>query len=187
MNVPGFSLFSREDSNEPASLDERLMARLAHAFIAHTVADGDSASREVTDALLSMQKQMMKAKYELEKIVKVGSSVKTNKTIHDTVNKTLADISDAVVAMQFFDRISQRLEHTSNVIRLLYDIEYSVNFDDPAEVRRALVRIYNSLSMDDERELFRSVKDGDDLKKALRAAHKRLRTMLNSSGSIQLF
>lgn len=187
MNVPELNLRSRENQAKSTEMDREMIAKLAHALIAHSIGDGDQAAKEVSDYLKSIQTQMTKAKYELEKITRVGSSAKTNKLIGDSVRGTLDEISNAVTALQFFDRISQRMEHSANVLKMLHDSETKVNFEDEAEMRRALVRIYNGLTMDDEREIFRCVESGDDVKKTLKTAKGSLKSMLNSGGKLELF
>ena len=188
MNVPGLNLSSTDEHQKKSNkMDQDHITKLAHALIAHSIDDGGHAAREVSDYLKSIQTQMMKAKYELEKITKVGSSAKTNKIVGDSVRKTLNEVSSAVTALQFFDRISQRMEHSANVLKMLHEEEHKINFEDSAEVRRALVRIYNGLTMDDERDLFRSVENGEDLKKALKSAKKRLNGMIASGGKLELF
>ena len=188
MNVPGLNLRSTEEHQKKSNeMDQDLISKLAHALIAHSIDDGGQAAREVSDYLKSIQTQMMKAKYELEKITRVGSSAKTNKIIGDSVRNTLNEVSSAVTALQFFDRISQRMEHSANVLKMLHEEEHRINFEDKAEVRRALVRIYNGLTMDDEREIFRSVENGEDLRKALKNAKKRLNDMLSNGGKVEMF
>ena len=188
MNVPGLDLRSSEEHQKKSNaMDQDLIAKIAHALITHSIDDGGQAAREVSDYLKSIQTQMMKAKYELEKITRVGSSVKTNQIVGDSVRNTLKEVSNAVTALQFFDRISQRMEHSANVLKMLHEEESKINFEDKAEVRRALVRIYNGLTMDDERELFRQVENGEDLKKALKSAKKSLTAMLASGGRVEMF
>lgn len=186
MNVPGFRQLSGEEQQQ-TKMDDEIIAKLAHALIAHSISDGDRASREVSDHLKKIQDQMNRAKYELEKISRVGSSVKTNKTVGDSVRKTLDEINEAVVSLQFFDRISQRMEHSINAIRILHDPNSKVQSGDEADIRRALVRIYNGLTMDDERDLFRSVESGEAIDKAVKSASKKLKEMLKGKGNIQLF
>lgn len=187
MNVPGLSGQLSREEQQRNKMDEEIIARLAHALIAHCISDGDRASKEVSDHLKSIQTQMSKARYELEKITRVGSSVKTNKLVTDSVMESLKEINEAVVALQFFDRIAQRMEHSIDAIKVLHDPSTRVDVSNEAEIRRALVRIYNNLTMEDERDLFRKVESGEDINKALRSATKSLKEMLDNKNNIELF
>lgn len=184
MNLSGFGLAA---SQEDQQIDERVFAKLAHAFIQHTVQDGEKSSREVSEHLGVIQEQLLIAKYELEKVHKIGVSAKVNQAIAESLMNCLSEMVQATTTMQFFDRSAQRLEHASTMLAMIHDKDVQVDFTNVADGRRAMVRMYNGLSMEDERVLFQAIERGENMKKAVKSAQKTLKNTILNKDNIELF
>lgn len=184
MNLSGLGFAS---SQEEERIDERLFARIAHALMLHNSQDGEKSSREVSEHLGMIQEQLKIAQYELEKVHKIGVSAKVNKAIAESLMNCMSEMIKATTAMQFYDRTQQRLEHAATALSMIHDKNVRVDFDNDADIRRALVRLYNTLSMEDERVLFRAVEHGENLKKAVKAAQKALKNTVDGDNNIEFF
>lgn len=187
MDVPRLNVFSKEEAEE-ASLEEEIFSKIAHALIAHSRDDGDIASHDVSSSLAKVNKRLLKAKIELDKVTKIGAGARTNKEIGVAIDSSLEEIRNTMVSLQFFDRIAQRMEHAMAFLDILHSQQGNTRLANEAEVRRALVRLYNVLTMEDERDIFRSIERGESLKRALKNGHKKLKNMLGEDpDKVQFF
>jgi len=95
-------------------------------------------------------------------------------------------IEQGIIAFQFYDRISQRLDHVSNSLQNMGEI--ISDFDkreDPKEWREFQEYIRSKYTMESERELFAQIMKGVPLEEALSVTKKA--TDSDDDGSIELF
>ncbi len=146
---------------------------LAVALIKFCVQDGDSASKEISERLSAMQSQVNEAKALLEK----SSDSENTAVVTEALNGMSSEIMNAVIALQFFDRISQRMEHAVESVEVINDAS-----SEKAET------LLHRFTMDDERILYDALLEGCSVEEALNRANQRLDDTIESNGSdIELF
>ena len=94
------------------------------------------------------------------------------------MDSALAEVVDAFMQLQFFDRVSQRMDHAVQSIDVLLDPIQALS--KPMEMR---------FTMEDERDLYKALMDGSDVDGAVEAATNQLNNRLDKSDGddIELF
>ena len=77
------------------------------------------------------------------------------------------NVQNAVIAFQFYDRLCQRLDHTSECLRNLSEIEDNEETSSAEEVTKLRDRVYNHFTMEEERQLFDAVLTSKDFEHAI--------------------
>lgn len=176
-------------NDEPMAMEtaEHFAAKVARAFIELSVQDGDDSSGALSQHLAAMQGSLVRARYELEKVTKIGVSAKTNRNIGEAINECISQMAEAMVALQFFDRVAQRLNHASRFLESAHTVATD-DMADAAMQRRERLRFYNILSMEEERSMFRALEEGADVKSAVRQGLAALKQNIDNPGDhIELF
>lgn len=77
-------------------------------------------------------------------------------------------INQAITAFQFYDRISQRLDHVSNSLENMCDLmTCPTELNDPDAWQAIQDRVKNSYTMESERLMFEHILRGASVKEAL--------------------
>jgi len=163
------------------------LARLAHALIELCIEDGDESVTLVSERLTTIQDNLMQAKYEMERLSRIGESSKSNHMIVSRVKSSIDNMNEAFVSLQFFDRISQRMDHANRFLKALHDQEDGIKFDQGSNASEALVALYNGLTMEDERVLYRAIEQGDSISGAINKAKTDGSKNVDDGGDIELF
>ena len=143
---------------------------LAIALIKFCNQDGDEASKEISERLSAMQAQVNEAKALLD-----DSDNAT--AVSEKLDGMSMEIMNTVIALQFFDRISQRMEHAVESIEVISDAA--------SEKAKTLEQRF---TMDDERILYDALLEGCSVDEALERANLRLNDTIESHGTdIELF
>jgi len=146
---------------------------LAIALVKFCVQDGDDASREISERLAAMQTCVSEAKALL---VSSDNSVSMNE-LSEKLDTMSDEIMNTVMSLQFFDRISQRMEHA---------IESVEAVSEPASEKAKTIE--QRFTMDDERILYDALLEGSSVDEALDRANQKLNDTIESHGSdIELF
>lgn len=139
---------------------------LARALIMFCRQDGDFSSKDLSDRLSKIQSQLNITR----------NQVKRNRvdayTIEQNIQGAMDELMEAVVSLQFFDRISQRMEHAISSIEAIFK---------PSQIRERF-------TMEDERILFDTLAEGLSVDAAVAAAMHRLESTMEKKGTdIELF
>jgi hypothetical protein len=151
-----------------------LIARLAHAFIVFSLKDGEQASHEVSSALASIQ---MLASQCAEQAADAPSGLQEN------LAQLLQKVSEAVINLQFYDRMSQRLDHAARCIKALESVGLQSNLDHEFDTDS----LFKLLTMEDERVLFKSIEQGEPVEHAVELANQSLQSRVSGDDDIELF
>lgn len=85
-----------------------------------------------------------------------------------TAREMQEKINQAITAFQFYDRISQRLDHVSNSLEHMSDLMSSpMEINDPSAWQRIQEHVKNSYTMESERLMFEQIIRGATVKEAL--------------------
>lgn len=145
-------------------------SELSVALIKFCIQDGDAASKEISERLATMQSCVNEAKSLLE-------SGKSSEEISQNLNNVSSEIMNTVISLQFFDRISQRMEHAVESIEAIADA---------ASVKSKTLE--QRFTMDDERILYDALLEGCSVDEALDRANQKLNDTIDCHGTdIELF
>lgn len=150
--------------------DEQYFSDLAIALTRFCIQDGNKESQEISERLAVMQSLVHDTKALIE-------DPSDDEDIGERLEELSAEIMEAVISLQFFDRISQRMEHAVESIEAI---------SDPASIK--LKSPEQRFTMEDERILYDALMEGCSVDEALDRANKRLHDTIESHGSdIELF
>lgn len=146
-------------------------ANLASALIKLCLHDGEDASQVLSVKLSNINAQLNSLKIKLDEGMETDS-------MRDNVNIAIQELVQAFMELQFFDRISQRLDHAAHSAELVVDP--AADLDIP---------IYDRFTMEDERVLYNALLEGARPDEAVEKATEKLDDTLDKSSGddIELF
>lgn len=181
------SLASRPDLDWSQVRETILMLNLSMTQIELALTDSSSSVGELTDSFTSISDALGAMKEVAHQLPDTPDVAPAKAEIKSLGNEVSAKIGQAIVAFQFYDRMSQRLSH---VCRNLDDLGVLVN--DP-------VRLYNPYAWvalqqkirakhvtEDDKHMFDTLMETRDVKKALAEFMQRKREH-QPEGDIELF
>lgn len=153
------------DTTDPHKLRE-----LTKALIKFSMQDGDRASQELSIRLSNIQAQLSTLELKLDSDLD-KEDVKLNITL------AASELLKCFVELQFFDRISQRMDHAMQSI----DAEL---MDDATQSK-----IEQCFTMEDERVLYTALLEGETVDSAVQKANAKLINVVNNDDDddIELF
>ncbi|MDH5376882.1 MAG: hypothetical protein OEX00_00995 [Gammaproteobacteria bacterium] len=163
------------DSYSPTVTDT--VIRLGHAFLRFAQRDGEKSSEDLSIHMGVLQSN-------LSRILELQQSSQGNgEEIPALVNEALNAYSQIIVSMQFFDRISQRMDHALKCFQILE----STDVQSPLDSSFNLYSIHQVLTMEDERDVFNHILAGAPVGKALDIATQAEQERQAGDDSIELF
>lgn len=148
-----------------------------------TVAQIEIALRESDDSVQHLTKAfttMMSYENVIALAVEELPDSEQTKVIRDTIRhntkKVSKEMQGAIMAFQFYDKLTQRLSHVSSSVESLSDLVSDTSkIYNPFEWKDLQTKIKSRYSMREEHEMFDSVMQGGDIREAVRKyndAHK---------------
>ena len=144
------------------------MLCLAVCQIESSVKESNNSVDNLTGSFteLAFHSQAVNAKVQQTKDISELDSIKAD--VKATADEMQDNINKAVTAFQFYDRISQRLDHVARHLERVSEI-----IGDPIEVNSELAwkdiqdKVKNSYTMESERIMFEYIMRGASVKEAL--------------------
>ena len=132
----------------------------------HTsLTDGDNSVGTLTDSFGQMAEFCSKVK-SLSNDDSI--SAETLKEINDLSGDMSSSIDEAIVAFQFYDRLSQRMAHVSTALeRLSHLIKDDENLNDPVGWKNLRDKIRSSYSLDAEHVMYEAIMNGATTEEAM--------------------
>lgn len=159
--------------------DTVTLLRVAVVQLATSMVDGNDDITNLTDSFVSLAKQSQ------ELVALLAEAEDTH--LHHRSKIIHEKIQAGVVAFQFYDKLSQRLEHVENSLEKL-----ALIIADPAKRtneeswRKLQVEIRSKYSMPIEHAIFQAITEGKDLTEALNLYKKAASSGKNDDG-VELF
>lgn len=152
------------------STDPYKLLDLTKALIKFSVQDGDRASQELSVRLSNIQAQLSTLELKLDSDLD-PEALKLNVTL------AMSELMKCFIELQFFDRISQRLDHASQSTA-------AVTLDETTQST-----IAKCFTMEDERVLYTALLDGNSVESAVQKANAKLINVVNNDDDddIELF
>ena len=156
-----------KDENELS--DPYKLQQLSKALIKFSMQDGDRASQELSVRLSNIQTQLSTLEMKLDAGMD-AEEVKIN------IKLTLDELLQCFIGLQFFDRISQRMDHAIKSVDGLSEEEAVQN------------NIADWFTMEDERILYAAILQGDTVESAVQKASAKLINIVdNNDDDVELF
>lgn len=144
------------------------MLCLAMAQIETTLTDSTRSVGELTESFTHMAKESMKINELCEKNETADSWPATRTEILGLSQDILKHMNLAVVAFQFYDRLSQKLGHVNGSLRHLGDlIGDNTRLFNPQEWRKIQDEVRSNYTMECERLMFDMIMKGSTIEEAL--------------------
>ena len=163
------------------------LTRLAAAQIRVSVTESGDSMGDLTEAfteIVNQDKEIREAVKQLPDDPKISN---LKQQIGDLSAQIGSNVQSAIVAFQFFDRLCQRLDHTSNCLQQLsgiVDKDFKNSVDELLALRDDL---YQHFSMKEERQLFDAVLANVDFDDALLAYKKERANSGSADDDIEFF
>ena len=165
------------------------MLRLAAAQIDFSMRDGEKSVNVLTDSFTSMSETM----------ALLESCTRELFTQHDVSDVLKQDVTEhcaaisekttqAIIAFQFYDKLTQRLEHVVDSLSKLGELVGNQGrLYSPAEWNELQQSICSRYSMAEERELFDAIMRGEDMQDVMSRMKQLTEQVSASDDDIELF
>jgi uncharacterized protein YoxC len=152
------------------------MLFLAVAQIEIAMQDSDSSVDRLTHAFTTMTEFEMETVSMVEKLPDEDHTQELREKIKNNANQVASEMQEAIVAFQFYDKLSQRLSHVSESIESLSElVGDTARIYSPMEWKALQDAIKSRYSMREEHEMFDSVMNGGNIRDVVKRyfeAHK---------------
>ena len=144
------------------------LTRLAAAQIRVAVTESGDDIDALTHSFREIVNQDKLIRDNIEQLPDDSTTKKIKDDIALLSTELRSNINNAVVAFQFYDRLCQRLDHTSECLRGLSEIEDHKLQTSADEVIKLRDNVYNHFTMIEERQLFDAVLSSKDFEQAIK-------------------
>ena len=159
---------------------------LAIAQLDSSVAEGSESVKTLTDSFTKMVSDLDHLLAQIQQTSENTSSIAA------TADELRASINMAIIAFQFYDRLTQRIDHTGHTLglvqKLMMDQQQSSNSNTWIDLRH---NIKQSYTMEAERLMFDHIMAGNSVASALSIYHQHAnyqqRVMTADDGDIEFF
>ena len=142
-----------------------LMLNLAVAQIVHSLQDGDESIATLADSFTTMVGNIEMARSAAEQL---SHSAETD-TILTNCAEASKKIQQAIVAFQFYDRLSQRLSHVAKSLSSLGGlVSDQSRLYNPYEWHGLQEKIKSRYTLESERRMFEAILNGASVDEAMR-------------------
>lgn len=145
------------------------LRELTQALIKFSMHDGDRASQELSVRLANIQQSFTDISVNLDSEMNADDA-------KQSIQQGISEITSCLIELQFFDRISQRMDHAVQ----------SLEADEQSEpVKKGVADIF---TMQDERILYAALLEGRSVDEAVQKASADLINVINTGeDDIELF
>ncbi len=161
-----------------------MMLNLAIAQISGTLGDGEESVASLADSFTSMAGNVQTAHLAAEQL---PDSTEKN-TIINNCESVTNEMQQAIIAFQFYDKLSQRLMHVSKSLDVLGNlVSDPLKLYNPYEWKGLQEKIKSKYTVESERLMFEFILNGHSVEEALELA-KQSKTEANSDDDdVELF
>lgn len=146
-----------------------MMLNLAVAQIESSMEDGERSVGELTQSFFHLSESLKAVYGELDNLDAGDQQDERKREILQRMASLQGHVSQAIMAFQFYDKLSQRLAHIStslsDMARLVSDVS---RVDDIGQWQELKQKIKKSYSIEEEHALFEAILRGEDVHDAIR-------------------
>lgn len=161
-----------------------LLLNVAIAQIEGALRGGDESVTALADSFTSMVGNV-------EQIAAAAENLPVNSestTIHNNCKAVSEKMHAAIIAFQFYDKLTQRLTHLCNSLESLSDLVSDSNkLYNPYEWRGLQQRIKSKYTVESDRAMFDAILSGKSVKQALQLVTQLESQQASEKDDIELF
>ncbi len=189
LNINGGSSAQHPDLDWSQVRETILMMELAVAQIETAMKDSDGSVGVLADSFTSMMDSIRQINDEVRDLPEDDKTAGPHRTIGRHCEEVISRMQSVIVAFQFYDKLTQRLNHVSRSIDGLADLIGSpVRLYNPEEWRKLQEQVRSKYSMEEERVMFDAITRGMSISQALALYHTAMREKkAQEEGDIELF
>lgn len=145
------------------------MLFLAIAQIEIALRESDRSIDDLTEAFTFIVERENEIAQSTDRILSAGSDPQLCRSIRNNAEVMTEKMRSAIVAFQFYDKLTQRLGHVGTSLEEMCNLLGDISrIDEVDEWRRLQAVIKSKYSMREEHELFNAVTSGADVREAIR-------------------
>lgn len=166
-----------------------LMLELAVAQIETAMKDSDGSVGVLADSFTSMMDSIRQINDEVRDLPEDPKTAGAHQVISSHCNDVISRMQSVIIAFQFYDKLTQRLNHVSRSIDSLAGLISSPSrLYSPEEWRTLQELIRSKYTMEDERRMFDAIMRGMSISQALAIYHTAVQDRKRQEeGGIELF
>lgn len=166
-----------------------LMLELAVAQIETAMKDSDGSVGVLADSFTSMMDSIRQINDEVRDLPEDTKTAGAHQVISAHCNDVISRMQSVIIAFQFYDKLTQRLNHVSRSIDNLAGLISSPSrLYSPEEWRALQEQIRSKYTMEDERMMFDAIMRGMSISQALAIYHTAVQDRKRQEeGGIELF
>ncbi|MDT8403853.1 hypothetical protein [Sulfuriflexus sp.] len=155
------------------------MLNLAMARMTHAMRDGDESVDHLSRSFTDMVGHL---KFMQDTITQMAEDdTRRDLLAHSTAIR--GQVDSAIMAFQFYDRLSQRMQHVSNSLEALSKlVDSPQRLYNPVEWKALQELIRANYTLDSDKQMFEDLLRGKSIEAIMQAA-----TVASSDGDIELF
>lgn len=157
-------------SSHPDSMFHQYAAeltRLAAAQIRAALIESNSSVDELSSAFTHIVEQDKKIRGFIDQLPDSSEAQLLKNTISEHAKQIGSHVHKATIAFQFYDRLCQKLDHSSELLRQLSEIEDKESITRVDEAISLKQSIFDKFTMKEERQLFDAVLSTDNFEQAI--------------------
>jgi hypothetical protein len=159
-----------------------------------SVAQIDMAMRQSDDSISALTNSFTSMVAYVNMIQQAAATITDEKyadalkMINDNCNKVAADMGHSIVAFQFYDKLTQRLDHVNHSLNALCElVSDGGRLYNPVEWVGLQQKIRSRYTMKEEQEMFDILLAGASVEQALDCCREKINSMSGSEDDIELF
>ena len=165
------------------------LLRLAAAQVDFSMRDGERSVNALTDSFTAMAESVATLEAGTQQLFEqheVDDDLKASVTEHCAA--VAAKTTQAIIAFQFYDKLTQRLDHVVGSLSKLGSLVSDSNrLYSPREWQHLQETICAKYTMAEERELFEAIMRGEDVQAVLDRMHQLTDQVSSTEDDIELF
>lgn len=144
------------------------MLYLSVCQIESSMKDSGNSVDQLTQSFTELALHSREVDEHVQNLSDVSEIQAFKSEVSNTAREMQEKINQAITAFQFYDRISQRLDHVSKSLESMTDLMSSpIELKDPQAWQLIQDRVKNSYTMESERLMFEHILRGASVKEAL--------------------
>lgn len=189
MNLSNGSSATNPDLDWSQLKETILMLNLAVAQIDQSMNEGNSSVETLTKSFTGLATNLADIHETIPKLdVKDETSAKIKQVIQGSTITATDKVQSAIIAFQFYDKLTQRLDHVSNSLSSLTNLIANPNaLYSPLEWRKLQENIRSKYTMESEKQMFDKVISGVSIKAALEEFNQEKQNEDIDEDDIELF
>ena len=161
-----------------------LMLNLAVAQIERAMRDGDDSVNTLAESFTSMIGNAQ----VIQSATNNMQEGQEKQTILEHCSEISARMQQAIMAFQFYDKLSQRVTHVSNSLASLADlVSHPAHLYNPHEWRGLQEKIKSGYTIESDRGMFEAILSGATVEEALSMMAGQEENRVEGDNSIELF